>query len=143
MHRIGWMLGPDEIVAAAKDAAVAATGHLPLTHACLGAAAFAGLPALVRRARTAIGNKREIAERWAKALPNARWSAPSSGLFGMVTLPGRGDILSEIEACATERGVLVAAGSFFGAPNAFRLSWATCDEARFVEGLDRLSRLVA
>jgi hypothetical protein len=39
--------------------------------------------------------------------------------------------------------VLVCAGTFFGAPESFRLSWATCDAARFEEGLDRLSTIAA
>lgn len=143
MHRIGWVLGPPEIALRAQHAVVATTGHLPLSHAAIGAAAFQAIPALARRAEALVGDKRAIADRWARGIPGARWSAPASGLFGLVTLPGRGDLLPAIEACARERGVLVGAGSFFGMPESFRLSWALTDRARFEEGLSRLSALVA
>ena len=141
MFRIGWVLGPEEVVQRAGAASVATFGHLPLAHAAFGAAAFGAIGMLARRARSLLAGKREIAERWARSLPDARWSAPSEGLFGMVTLPGRGDLRARIEARAREAGVLVGAGSFFGAPESFRLSWATCDAARFEEGLRLLEPL--
>jgi hypothetical protein len=62
-------------------------------------------------------------------------------LFGLVTLRGRTDLLPDIEACAQETGVLVAAGTFFGVPDSFRLSWARCDAGVFANALDRLSAL--
>jgi aspartate/methionine/tyrosine aminotransferase len=59
----------------------------------------------------------------------------------MVTLPGRGDLRERIEALAARAGVLVGAGTFFGAPESFRLSWASCDRTKLAEGLDRLTEL--
>jgi hypothetical protein len=143
MFRIGWLTGPQEIASAATDAAVATVGHLPLAHASYGAAAFEGIGRLARRANDLVSGKREIAARWVAGVPGARWSAPEEGLFGLVTLPGAGDLRAEIEALATSAGVLVAAGSFFGAPESFRLSWASCDRARFEEGLRLLDALVS
>ncbi len=139
--RVGWVLGPEEIVQRASAAAVATLGHLPLAHAAFGAAALRAIGPLARRAKALAAGKREIAERWVATLPDARWSAPADGLFGMVSLPGRGDLRARIEARAREAGVLVGAGSFFGAPESFRLSWATCDAARFEEGLRLLEPL--
>jgi aspartate/methionine/tyrosine aminotransferase len=143
MYRLGWVLGPEAIVAGAEAAAMATVGHLPLHHACLGLAAFAALDRLSRRAKDRIAGKREIVESWVRSLPNARWSSPREGLFGLVTLPGRGDLLERIEARAREAGVLVAAGSFFGAPESFRVSWASCAPEELAEGLDRLSPIAA
>lgn len=143
MYRLGWVLGPEAIVTGAEAAAMATIGHLPLHHACLGLAAFASIGRLSRRARDRIGGKREIVERWVRSLPNARWSSPREGLFGLVTLPGRGDLLERIEARARAAGVLVAAGSFFGAPESFRISWASCTPEELAEGLDRLSPIAA
>lgn len=141
MFRIGWVLGPEEIVQRAAAASIATFGHLPLAHAAFGAAAFGAIGPLAKRAKSLLAGKREIAARWVAALPDAQWSAPAEGLFGMVTLPGRGDLRERIEARAREAGVLVGAGSFFGAPESFRLSWATCDPARFEEGLHLLEPL--
>lgn len=142
MHRIGWLLAPPEIVERAHAATIATTGHLPLSHANLGAAAFSGVGALARRAKAMLAGKRAIAERWAQSIPGARWSHPREGLFGLVTLPGEGDLLGAIERTAETAGVLVGAGSFFGAPRSFRVSWATLDAARFEEALARLDVLV-
>jgi len=144
MQRIGWVLGPPAIVAAAKSAAIATFGHLPLAHAATALEAFARLGELSRRARSLYLGKREIAADWVASLgTKARWSAPKEGLFGLVTLPGRGNLLSEIEVLAEKTGVLVGAGAFFGSPSSFRLSWATCDEASFKKGLELLEPLVS
>lgn len=143
MYRVGWLLGPEEIVQRAEAASIATVGHTPLAHASYGAAAIGAIGKLATRSKALLAGKREIASRWAMSLPNAHWSAPQEGLFGLVTLPGRGDLRPLIEARAREAGVLVGAGTFFGAPESFRLSWATCDAARFEEGLRLLEPLVS
>jgi aspartate/methionine/tyrosine aminotransferase len=140
-HRIGWLLGPEPVVQAARAANVATVGHLPLSHAAYAAAIFGALPQLSKRALSLVAGKRELAASWAASLSNAQWSAPTSGLFGMLTLPGRGDLRPRIEELAKKDGVLVGAGSFFGAPESFRLSWATCDPEKFARGLDLLTPL--
>jgi aspartate/methionine/tyrosine aminotransferase len=142
MHRIGWLLGPSEIVERAETAIVATAGHLPLAHAARGAVATANVGALAKRARAILAGKRDIAAQWATTLPGARWSAPTSGLFGLVTLEGAGDLLPRIESWANDHGVLVGAGSFFGVPNGFRLSWATLPRDKFEEGLAKLATLI-
>lgn len=142
MHRIGWVLGPAELVECAETATIAICGHLPLSHAARGAVAVANVGKLAKRAKAILAGKRDIAARWAATLPNATWSAPTSGLFGLVTLDDPQDLLPRIESWATEHGVLVGAGSFFGVPNGFRLSWASLPKERFEEGLARLSTLL-
>jgi aspartate/methionine/tyrosine aminotransferase len=143
LHRVGWLLGPPEVVSAAEAAIVSSAGHFPASHANLGAAAFDGIGALSRRAKALMAGKRAIAAEWAATHPKIRWSSPREGLFGLVTVPGEGDLLEKIEQTAKDAGVLVAAGTFFGAPRSFRLSWATCDDKRFREGLSRLAPLVS
>lgn len=143
MHRIGWVLAPPAIAEAAAAAKTATMGHMPLAHAAASAAAFAELPRLSARARAVLGDKRARVEAWLTRHPAASWSAPREGLFGLVTLPGRGDLLADVERLAETSGVLVAAGSFFGAPSSFRLSWASSDVARLEEGLAKLEPLVS
>jgi aspartate/methionine/tyrosine aminotransferase len=142
MHRIGWVLAPPEIVARAEAAVVATCGHLPLSHAARGAAALANIAPLSKRAKRLFTEKRAIAATWAGTLPHVTWSAPASGLFGLVTVPGAGDLLPRIESWAEESGVLVGAGTFFGIPEGFRLSWATLGREGFEEGLGRLRELL-
>jgi aspartate/methionine/tyrosine aminotransferase len=142
MQRIGWLLGPPEILERAMAATIATCGHLPLSHAARGVVALENLGTLARRAKALLAGKRALAAAWAASLPEGHWSAPSSGLFGLLTLPGRGELLPQIESWATDHGVLVGAGTFFGVPNGFRLSWASLPRDRFEEGLARLAPLL-
>lgn len=142
MHRIGWVLGPPEIVERAETAIIATCGHLPLSHAARGAVAVANVGKLSVRAKGILEGKRDIAARWASTIPNATWSAPTSGLFGLVTIGGAPNLLPRIESWANEHGLLVGAGSFFGVPNGFRLSWATLPKKRFEDALAKLGSLL-
>ena len=139
-HRIGWMLGPPDAVRNADDAITASCGMLPLAHAHAALHAFARIGDLAARARAILGRKRERVADWMRDA-GLRWSAPTAGLFGFATVPGAGDLTPVIEAAAREHGVLVAAGSFFGVPNGFRLAW-TADEATLEEGLAALSAVL-
>ena len=143
MHRIGWLLGPPEIMERCHATIIATVGHLPLAHAARSAVALANVGRLSKRAKAFLAGKREIAAQWAASIPQATWSAPTSGLFGLVTLDGAGELLPRIEAWATEHGVLVGAGTFFGVPNGFRLSWATLPKDRFESALATLKPLLA
>lgn len=142
MHRIGWLLGPPEVVERAESAIVSTVGHLPLSHAARGAVATANVGVLAKRARALLAGKRDLTAQWAATLPDASWSAPTSGLFGLVTLEGAGNLRPRIESWAKEHGVLVGAGCFFGVDNGFRLSWASLPTAKLEEGLGKLAALI-
>ena len=47
-HRVGWMLGPPEVIARAEDALLCNLGHAPASWSALGEAAFEHLPAIAR-----------------------------------------------------------------------------------------------
>jgi hypothetical protein len=123
-ERIGWLLGPPEVIERAEGVIAATMGRLPLSHANLGAHAFGHIEALAARCRAELAGKREMVEAWCKTRPDLSWSAPREGLFGFAVAQGAGDLLPRIERGASERGVLVAAGTFFGVPEGFRLAWA-------------------
>ena len=133
LQRVGWLLGPPDIVASAEAALLSTCGHLPVAHANIGAQAFAELPRLAAHTKASLGEKRAMARAWT-AKVGAHWSDPCEGLFGFCSIPGRGDLRQPIETAA-KAGVLVAPGVFFGQPNGFRLSWATTTEAEFAAGL--------
>jgi aspartate/methionine/tyrosine aminotransferase len=137
-ERIGWVLGPQDLIARAGDALLASVGHLPRSYAEIGLAALANLPALAARARGVLGGQRDAVGRWV-AEHGLAWSAPDAGLFGLVIVPGRRDLTAEIEAAVAQHRVLVAPGSFFGVPDAFRLAWSSPLE-QLEEGLRRLAR---
>jgi aspartate/methionine/tyrosine aminotransferase len=140
-QRVGWLLGPDEVVARAEDAVTASCGMLPLAHAHLALRAFARIGWLAERARAGLAPKRAKVARWVTS-SGYSWSTPAEGLFGLVVVPGAGDLTPTIEAAAREREVLVAAGSFFGVPDGFRISWSAPEDV-LDEGLERLGHALA
>ena len=141
-HRIGWMLGPADVVSRAADVVTVTVGNLPLHHANLGVQAFANIEALAARAREKVAGRRERVASWMAQRPDLVWSAPTEGLFGFATSTRSGDLLPALEAGANEHGVLVAAGTFFGVPNGFRLSWATLGGPELDLALRRLGRIL-
>lgn len=136
-HRIGWVLGPPEVVARAEDAITASCGMLPLGHAHLAVHAFGRVPELSERTRRIVAGKRERVARWVGA-QGFEWHPPAEGIFGFVRVPGAGDLTPTIERAAREREVLVGAGAFFGMPDGFRVAWSAPVEA-LDEGLARLA----
>ena len=141
-HRIGWMLGPPDVIARAEDVLTCTLGNLPLEHANLGAHAFSRIDALATRARLLVEGRREQVAAWMVTRPDLAWSAPSEGLFGLATSTRSGELLPLLEAAAREQGILVSPGTFFGVPNGVRVSWATLGGTQLAEALTRLGRLL-
>jgi DNA-binding transcriptional MocR family regulator len=81
-------------------------------------------------------------EAWLATRPDLEWSAPDSGIFGFATSRRAGELLPIVEAGAKEHEVLVAAGTFFGVPNGFRLSWGSLGGADLDEALARLGKML-
>jgi aspartate/methionine/tyrosine aminotransferase len=136
--RIGWLLGPKDVIDRAGDALIASAGMLPRAHASVGCVAFSRLPELAARSRRLLSGKRERVAAWV-ASHGLTWSAPEEGIFGLVSVPGRGDLTPAIEGAARQHQVLVAAGSFFGLPAAFRIAWSLPGEL-LDEGMGRLAQ---
>jgi aspartate/methionine/tyrosine aminotransferase len=139
--RVGWVLAPNEVRVGAEHALVATCGHLPVTHASVGVQAFVHVEWLAERARRLLSGKRATVEAWVQARPELGWSGPEEGLFGFVTVPGTSDLLPRIERGAASHDVVVAAGSFFGVPSGFRISWSIATE-KLGEALERLERVL-
>ncbi|HWL87458.1 MAG TPA: pyridoxal phosphate-dependent aminotransferase [Polyangiaceae bacterium] len=141
-HRFGWLLGSPEIIARAQTAMLASAGSLPVSHAQLFLLALGGIQELAARSRKLMGDKRSRVEAWlAQEQPRFAWSGPRSGLFGLATLPGAGDLQPMLAQGAVEHGAVVVPGSYFEVPNGFRLSWSI-DDPHLEDGLDRLGRIL-
>jgi aspartate/methionine/tyrosine aminotransferase len=139
IDRVGWLLGAPDVVRRAQGAIIASCGDLPLVHANFAAHAMTRVPWLASRAKEILRGKRDVVANWVRTRPDLAWSAPKSGLFGFAKNAHAGDLLPLVERAAKEHGVLVAAGSFFGVPNGFRLSLSISRE-KLEEGLARLGR---
>jgi aspartate/methionine/tyrosine aminotransferase len=139
--RFGWVLGPSDVIERAADTITASCGSLPLSHAHRGVRAFERIVPLAERARALLGKKRDTVAKWIATRPELTWSAPTDGLFGLAMSTRAGDLTTIIEQGTTSHGVLVAAGSFFGVPNGFRLSWSIA-ENELGEALSRLAEIL-
>jgi aspartate/methionine/tyrosine aminotransferase len=141
-HRVGWLTGSEELVAAAEDVLLTTLGHLPVTHAQVGVRLFDALPTLALRSQRLLGQKRERVRQWMKE-EDLGFSAPSSGLFGLAW-PKRhlGDLRARIEQGLDIHGVLVTPGVFFGEPDAFRIAWSL-PEAQLDIALETLGRVLS
>lgn len=141
-HRVGWVLGPAEVIERASDAVVASLGYAPLPWAAAGARAFERLPDFAAWSRATMAGKRARVEAWLAARPHLAWSAPREGLYGFaVDTRSPEDLTGRIEEGAREHGVVVAPGAFFGVPNGFRLAWSI-DGEKLDEALARLARVI-
>ncbi len=139
--RVGWVLGPKELIERADTVLLSTCGYLPTRHASYGAWAFTRIVPLAERARELTLGKRETVEAWMAGRKDLTWSSPPDGLFGFAEKIGSGDLLKTLEAGAEREGVLVAAGTFFGVPNGFRLSWSIA-RAKLQGALERLGRVL-
>jgi aspartate/methionine/tyrosine aminotransferase len=136
-ERLGWLLGPPDVVARAGDALTSNLGFLPLPYVHRGLCAFDRIDVLAARARDGLAERREQVRRWVDSR-RLTWSEPKDGIFAFVTLPGFSDLTSTIETAVAEREVIVVPGAFFGIPNGFRIAWSQRADA-LEEGLARLS----
>jgi aspartate/methionine/tyrosine aminotransferase len=139
-HRIGWLLGPRDVVQRAEHVVTATCGMLPLSHSYIALRAFARINDLALRSRSLLADKRVVVDEWARA-QRLDWSAPAEGIFGFAIIPGAGDLTATIEAAARDHQVLVVPGSFFGVSNGFRLAWSAPREM-LDEGLRRLTEVL-
>jgi hypothetical protein len=140
-HRVGWLLGPADVLERAQAAMIAACGHLPTAHAAWGALALGRVDVLAERTKARMRGRREVVDAWMRARPDLRWSMPDRGIFGFVEHTRAGDLTPTIEAGIAPHEVIVAAGAFFGVPHGFRLSWAQAGDD-VPEALRRLERVL-
>lgn len=141
-HRIGWLLGPPEVIANAEAVLLATCGSLPLAHANLALRAFEALPTLAEHSRRTLAEKRARVSSWVTSRSDLEWHAPTSGLFGFVTVKRRpSNVRAVIERGMRERDVMVVPGEFFELPHGFRIAWSL-DASLLDEGLERLGHVV-
>jgi aspartate/methionine/tyrosine aminotransferase len=143
--RVGWMVGPADIIEAANSHQSHATGNVNnvAQHAAL--AALRGPQETVQEMRQAFDSRRKLMFEMVSDMPGVRCVEPQGAfyVFPDVTgaMKGRWESTDELATVILEEaGVALVAGESFGAPGHLRLSYAT-GEAEIERGLDRI-RLV-
>jgi aspartate/methionine/tyrosine aminotransferase len=151
--RVGWMIGPSDVIAAATNLQSHATSNVCNVAQRAALAAVSGdLGAVAemratydRRRRTIVGMLNEIPGVRCPDPEGAFYAFPSvEGLLGRPLGAGGRQVSSSLELAALvldEAKVAFVPGEAFGAPGYGRFSYALGDEA-MVEGITRLAKLV-
>jgi len=145
--RVGWMVGPADIIDAANSHQSHATGNVNniAQHAAL--AALRGPQETVEEMRLAFDSRRKLMHGLVSDIPGVRCVEPQGAFYVFPevsdTLHGRWETTSDLATAILETaGVALVAGESFGTPGHLRLSYAT-SESEIERGVERISRLLA
>ncbi len=145
--RVGWMVGPADVIEAANAHQSHATGNVANVAQVAALAALRGPQDTVAEMRHAFDNRRKLMFALVSELPGVRCVEPQGAfyVFPEVSEAMRGRWEST-DALATaileEAGVAVVSGESFGTPGYLRLSYAT-GEAEIERGMERIAALLA
>ncbi len=149
--RVGWMIGPPDVVAAATNLQSHATSNVTNVAQRAALAALTGDLAAVAAMRATFERRGRTMHELLSSIPGVRCLPPEGAFYcfpSFTDLLGR-DIAghtptSSLELCEValdEAKVAMVPGEAFGAPGYARLSFALGDED-LVEGVERLTKLL-
>jgi aspartate aminotransferase len=150
--RVGWMIGPKDVVKAATNLQSHATSNVANVSQAAALAAVSGDLSAVARMREAFDRRRQTMVRMLNDIPGvvcpepkgAFYAYPSvKGLLGKELRGRRPQTSVELAALILEEAeVALVPGEAFGTPGYFRLSYALGDED-LAEGVGRVAKLLA
>jgi aspartate aminotransferase len=150
--RVGWLIGPRDVVAAATNLQSHATSNVSNVAQAAALAAVTGDLSAVAEMRTAFDRRRRTMHGLLAATPGVTCPEPQGAFYCYPSLQGvigktlRGktpQTSSELATLALEEvGVAIVPGEAFGTPGFARLSYALGD-AELEEGVQRLSAFLA
>ncbi len=145
--RVGWMIGPQEIIKAATDLQSQTTSNVANIAQRAALAALQGGTGCIEEMRAAFEKRREIIYRELSLMPGITITAPEGAFYAFPNVSGligrkiHGNTLTDttqLAQVALETAkVAVVPGEAFEAPGYLRLSYALSDEM-LNEGLNRL-----
>lgn len=145
--RVGWMVGPRDVIDAANAHQSHATGNVDnvAQHAAL--SALRGPQDTVTEMREAFDRRRKLMYTLVTDLPGVRCVEPQGAFYVFPELSeaikGRWQSTSELATVILEEaGVALVPGESFGTPGYLRLSYAT-GEPDIEKGMERIHRLLA
>jgi aspartate aminotransferase len=149
--RVGWIIGPTDIVAAAANLQSHATSNVSNVAQRAALAAVTGDLSAVAMMRTAFDQRRRTMVRMLSEIPGVDCPTPQGAFYcfpsvaALLGRPLRGRTPTTTAELATlildEVEVAVVPGEAFGAPGCLRLSYALGDDD-LVEGISRLAKLL-
>jgi len=150
--RVGWIIGPRDVVAAAANLQSHATSNVAnVSQAAAIAALDGGLDAVVEM-KTAFDRRRHTIVSMLDEIPGVSCPMPQGAFYAFPSVKGllgrehggqRIDTSAELAAYILDRAEVAAVpGEAFGAPGYLRFSYALGDEP-LAEGIARVQRLFA
>ncbi|MHB1710140.1 MAG: pyridoxal phosphate-dependent aminotransferase [Acidimicrobiales bacterium] len=148
--RVGWLIGPADIVAAAANLQSHETSNVANVSQRAALAAVAGDLSAVAEMRNAFDRRRTTMVRMLNEIGGVTCVEPEGAFYAFPSVTGlygrriRGRTIASsaslAEVAIDEAKVAVVPGEAFGAPGYFRMSYALGDED-LVEGVSRLATL--
>ena len=145
--RVGWMVGPTDVVNAAANLQSHSTSNVANVSQRAALAAVTGPMDCVAAMRDAFDRRRRVLYEMLSAVPGVTCVEPEGAFyafpsFASVLGKGWGDTTLELAANVLEQAkVAIVPGEAFGAPGYARLSYALGD-AQLEEGLGRLAKFL-
>jgi aspartate aminotransferase len=150
--RVGWLIGPDDVVKAATNLQSHATSNVSNVSQRAALAAVSGDLSAVAEMRAAFDRRRQLMVKLLRDIPGVECPEPEGAFYAYPsvraligkTLRGK-EITSSAqlaEQLLDEAGVAVVPGEAFGTPGYFRLSYALGD-ADLEKGVARLAALLS
>jgi aspartate aminotransferase len=149
--RVGWMIGPADVTAAATNLQSHATSNVSNVAQAAALAAVTGDLSAAEMMRTAFDLRRKTMVRMLSEIPGVACPTPLGAFYCFPSvhellgrpLRGRTPATSAelAELVLDEVEVAVVPGEAFGAPGCFRLSYALADD-ELTEGVGRLAKLL-
>jgi aspartate/methionine/tyrosine aminotransferase len=150
--RVGWMIGPKDVIAAATNLQSQSTSNISNVAQRAALAAVAGPLDAVHEMRVAFERRGRTMHRMLSAIPGVRCLEPEGAFYcfpsfeGTIgrTLAGRTitSTMDLAEVLLDEAKVAIVPGEAFGAPGYARLSFALAD-ADLEEGVTRIAEFLA
>jgi aspartate aminotransferase len=149
--RVGWMLGPPDVVKAATNLQSHATSNVSNVAQAAALAAVSGPLDEAMRMRDAFDRRRRRIQELLAAIPGVTSVEPRGAFYAFPSVQGalglriRGrrpsTAIELAEVILEEARVAIVPGEAFGAPGYARLSYALGDED-LVEGITRIAKLL-
>jgi aspartate/methionine/tyrosine aminotransferase len=150
--RVGWMVGPPDVVKAATNLQSHATSNVANVSQIAAMAAITGDQECVHTMREAFDRRRRLMHELLSAIPGVTCLEPEGAFYAF---PSFRDVLGrelggarptttlELAEVVLERAkVAIVPGEAFGAPGYARLSYALGDQ-QLADGVERLARFLA
>ncbi|HEU0181391.1 MAG TPA: pyridoxal phosphate-dependent aminotransferase, partial [Agromyces mariniharenae] len=149
--RVGWMVGPPDVIAAAANLQSHATSNVANVSQRAALVAVAGDLAAVAEMRSTFERRGKLMHSLLSAIPDFECVEPEGAFYCFPSMAGalgreiRGRVPeTSLDLCALileEAKVAIVPGEAFGAPGYARLSFATSDDD-IVEGVGRIAALL-